>query len=699
MPFRLFRVNSRGVRVHRAQHVAPLLLILFTLLSVWQAQTQQSAVFAQESTSEATEPEPTDDVTVTPPVSIISSEPLQGVFGQVTTLSVFGANFTNQTTVRLVGFGLLTVTFVNSGALTAIVPNNVAPGQYLVEISDPARGSATSPNTFTVLSPTNTPMPPSAPTATIPPPTFVPGAPALLIRSYVVNPSTVAPGGSFTITVEVVNQGTRAAQGISVTIATGGSFFAANGQANALLPDISPGGSTIFSLAAAASTAAVAGPNPLALTFTYRDFEGTAGTSTQNLTVNVQEVSQASQVTLARYMINPSPVVAGEAVDVTLLIMNSGNETAVQALVKISTDEGAILLPGPDGDSFPLGDIAPGASVGIEIPLRVNAEADPGPQLQQITISYLQNGEAQTVTASMTIEVSETQAPAPLFLLAAYDTGDDTLQPGDRFTLTINLQNAGNNDANDVLLTYGTVDNSSTDSGTPTGGGSSANTTFAPVGAGGTTFIGAIASGETIELEQDFVVNGTVTSGIYNLNITLRYTKPDGTAAQENLRASIVVIVPPRIRLRLEEPLPDPAMSGEPFSFSLGMINFGRNDLILTFANVEVENGEVLDGDEAYLGVLRGGGGENSVDAVIMPSEEGTVTITVSIHYLDDFNQEQTIVETYEVEAEYIEPTDEFFPDGGMGENPNFPPVEMTPEPVNTDWIGSFILGFFGLGS
>src|SRR5262245_22594538 len=125
MLFRLFRVNSRKARVQpriRAQHVAPL-LVLFTLLSIWQAQTQQTAVLAQEATLEATQPDVTDEPSPTPQVSIISSEPLQGIFAQVTTLSIFGANFTNQTTVRLVGYGLLTVTFINSGALTAVVPN------------------------------------------------------------------------------------------------------------------------------------------------------------------------------------------------------------------------------------------------------------------------------------------------------------------------------------------------------------------------------------------------------------------------------------------------------------------------------------------------------------------------------------------------------------------------------------------------
>jgi hypothetical protein len=81
-----------------------------------------------------------------------------------------------------------------------------------------------------------------------------------------------------------------------------------------------------------------------------------------------------------------------------------------------------------------------------------------------------------------------------------------------------------------------------------------------------------------------------------------------------------------------------------------------------------------------------------------MASEEGTVTITVSIGYLDDFNQEQAIVETYEVDALFIQVTDEFIPDIGGGGS-EFPVEEFTPEPPATDWIGGFILGLLGLGS
>jgi hypothetical protein len=676
--------------------------LLFTLLilggvGLLQAQEATPETTPEEATGEITqETEQVTPPTATPTISVLRSEPTQIVAGQSATISIFGANFTEDTTVRLVGFGLLQVTVVNSGALTAVVPSSVPAGQYSLEISDPTRGTMLSPNLLNIVLPTATPLPPSntpQPIPTLPPATAIPGEPSLLVRNYTVSPLVVVPGGGVSLTLEIYNQGSRTAQGVSISIASGGTFSSAAGQGSVILPDILPGASTYATLAAVAATTAAEGANSVQINFAYRDFEGRTYSSSASLTVYVQTVDQNSQVTLARYMVEPNPVLPGENVTVTVLVMNSGSETASQVLLRIGTSAEGVLLPGPQGDSFPMGDLAPGASASLELPLVVNTEAQAGPQLQPITIEYLQDGEARTVNTSITINVSETQSPAPLFLLVSYSTGADVLQPGDRFTLTVTIQNVGVLDANDLLVSFGTVD--AADTGTPSA--PTTSTAFAPVDAGGTVYIGEMAGGEEIVLSQNFVVNGTVTSGIYNLPITLRYTKPDGTPASETLRASIVVIVPPRIRI-LPQGLPESANVGETLLFSAEMINIGRTDINITFANVSVENGEVVDGAETYIGTLRAGQ-TNSVEATILPLEEGELTITLTLNYLDDFNQEQTITESFVLEAIFfVPPTDDFF--GGGGEGGEFPPVEEIPPTTSSgDILGRLLLGFLGLGS
>ena len=106
--------------------------------------------------------------------------------------------------------------------------------------------------------------------------------------------------------------------------------------------------------------------------------------------------------------------------------------------------------------------------------------------------------------------------PAPLLLLAAYETGVDTLQPGTRFTLTVDIQNAGTANAANTIITFGTVtstgngsgDSSTGSNGSSTGGTSSTpSSTFAPLGSAGLSFIGDIETGELVQevTDVDFV--------------------------------------------------------------------------------------------------------------------------------------------------------------------------------------------------
>ena len=235
------------------------------------------SVLAQETTETPVDP----TATVAPqPVMVIHTEPGQFTNGQVGVLSVFGANFTDQTTVRLVGIGLLQVTFVNGGALTAVLPADLSPGQYGIEVSTPGGGSAMSPNSITVSSPPQ-PLPTAAPPTDVPtafptlvPPTAVPGQPSLIVRDFAAIPSIVAPGAPLALTFVLLNQGNRAAQGVSVSLDPGGKFLPANGQAGVALPDMPPGSSVQVTLNAMAARDAAEGPTNIPITMSYRDFEG-----------------------------------------------------------------------------------------------------------------------------------------------------------------------------------------------------------------------------------------------------------------------------------------------------------------------------------------------------------------------------------------------------------------------------------------
>jgi len=662
--------------------------------------------------AQATE-EPTN--TPLPTLSVSSIEPLRVTAGQQAVLSVFGANFADTTVVRLVGVGLMQTTFVSSGALMASLPASLAPGQYAVEVTDPALGTAGASQRLTVDAPTATPPPPTdvppptqAPLPTdIPPtplpPTPYPGEPKLVVRSFSASPSAVAPGETVALTFEIVNQGTRSALGGAVALDEGGQFVPAAGQASAVLPDLVLGASYRVTLRAVAGMEAPEGPVSIPITMTYHDFEANAYTSKGTLSAFVVKAEEVSQVTLAGYAFAPDPVEPGSRVRLTGIVTNSGNETATSVLLRV-TGADSVLLAGPQGDSLPLGDIAPGTSAAVAIELVVKGDAEPGPQAQPVTITFLQGGEPQEVSTSVTVDVAKVEETAPLILLKSYSTGKEELQPGDRFTLRLWLENVGDGTAADMLVTFGTVQStggtpggSGDTSGGDSGGGqqtsTTPSTTFAPLGAGGSIFVGDVAAnGGRASLTQTFIVDGTVKSGIYSLPITLRYTKADGSTAQETLAASMVVVAPPRLQITLQGIIPETVNIGEPFPLALEIANSGAATVNLTGAATEGENIDVLEGKELPLAPVKAGE-DTTFNALVMPLEEGPVSVTLTLRYLDDLNQERTIVRTYETEAIAPPPP----PDDPMIGQPVMPEPQV--EDGDDDVVGRFLRGLLGLGS
>lgn len=633
-----------------------------------------------------------------PQVSVTGVEPTQMQSDAGGTLSVFGANFTSSTTVRLVGYGLLQTTLIHSGALTASVPAGIPAGQYTIEVADPANGSATAPASLNITQPPQ-PLPtfePPTPMPTPQPPTPQPGQPALAARGFNANPAVVAPGGVVRLTFELVNQGNWPAQGVVVSVAGDSHFAPANGQASATVPDIPPGGAQVVTLDVVAAADAPAGPNPVPLNLSYRDFQGETYTQTTTLSVQVSEGAAASQVVMSNYEVNPSPVQPGEEVRIRVLISNTGDKTARRVQLRVSGTDG-ILLAGPYGDTYPIGDLAPGASSSFEIPMLVRGDAEAGPQSQPFTFTYLQDGESRESAGSMTILVERVIRPEPLLILSEYSYGAEYLQPGDRFTLQMTLTNVGTAAAENTLLQFGEVE-APTDGGnggqggtggSGSGSGGSGNA-FAALGVGSSVFAGTIGAGETIMLEQLFIVNGTVSSGIYNLPVNLRYTYVDAEEPEEaSLNASLVVISPPRVRMELAEPLPEPANVGEPLPIVLAVENTGTNDVRFDRAEVTAENAEVLEGAQSRLSRLEADD-DLTVTALITPNAEGEFSVTFRLHYRDELNQPQFLEHTIR----------------GTAVMPPPPPVEEPPPPVaepvdqtgDDDFIGRLLLGFLGLG-
>lgn len=625
-------------------------------------------------------------------ISVTAAEPTLATQGQEVILTVLGANFGTDTTVRLLGFGILQTEFVNSSALRATVPGTIAPGSYGIEVSALGRGTVLVRGvTFTVMAatvtpaPTSEPLPTSQPLPTREPATPMPGQPALVVRNFRAAPINAVPGQSVSLSFEIVNQGSRMAEGISVGLTEGSAFAPANGLASVLPSDIPPGGSREVNLSVIVPTDAPFGPNSVSLTMAYRDFSGTTYTNNAIVSVSVPAVPEiVSEITLSRYWVDPEAVSPGETVKVTVEIANLGNTTIDQAVMRMKD---GVLLAGPEGDTFSLGILYPGEKLIRVYNMVVSGSAESGPQPQPVELSYIDDGEVTTVSSSITVSVTEVAAQTPLLLLDGYSIGENTiLKPGDQFTLAASIKNVGEADVTSVLAVFGNVEPDSPGNNPPPATGN----IFAPINSGGSHYIDVIeASGEAITLTQDFIVSGSTDSGIYSLPLTLLYE--DGETKQVQLSASIIVVAAPRLQINVQSPVPPTANVGEPIPIALQLVNTGTKVINLTSASVITDNGDVLDGAEIPLRALKADG-EVFVNGTVMPAVEGTVTISVIIGYTDDLNRGQVLEQMFITEAVMPLPIDDFPP----------PFEEPTPEPEaeeEDNLLSRFLLGLVGLGS
>lgn len=635
-------------------------------------------------------------------VTVENLEPKQITSGTTTTITVIGSGFVSgESQVTISGLSPLdTVVNGNGRRAAGQVPSGIAPGNYLVRITDDRCPGdfVDGPPGLMTLNVVGVPEP--LPTIQIPdPPTPVPGSPVLLARNFVASPPNIPPGGTTTLTFEVVNTGNRTAEGIIASLQTGGAFVPAGGQSSVTLNSLFPGAATSVSLTVVASGSAEPGPTTVPVTLTFRDFTGENYSTDVALSVTIDRVTEVAQLILGSYSFNPDPVVPGNPVLVTVEVTNSGTDAALQSLLTL-TGESNILLAGPRGDRFPMGDIPPGGTVRLEVPMIVSSAAKAGPQSQPFNVQYFRKGEAQDVSGSMTINVAAVAQVVPIMLLESYAVDKDPLAPGEEFTMTVNLRNVGAVSAQGILVTFGTVESSGGTGGDDDGddgtGGSTTSTTpsttFAPLGSGGTLFIGDVAANGDTSFEQGFIVSGTATSGIYSLPITLRYQKPDGSSTQDNLRASVVVIAPPTLRIDLLNPVPEEVNIGEPLVLSFELANTGTTKVSLTNAIGETDNGEVVEGMEIFLGDVAASD-TAAYNAVVIPAEEGEVTVTVRFGYKDALNKDRELVETYTALA--VPPPPPI--DEG-------PPIDIPEQPIDepeapTDILGRLLLGLLGLGS
>ena len=276
-------------------------------------------------------------------------------------------------------------------------------------------------------------------------------------------------------------------------------------------------------------------------------------------------------------------------------------------------------------------------------------------------------------------------------VITGYSTDTNPLQPGEKFTLKLTIQNVGNAKSQRVTMIVGGGSSGSSGEtpqpgGVSGGGGDFAN--FAPVGASNVKSLGDLSPGDKIEASQNLVVNVSTNPGAYPMRITFSYLNDKNETINDEQVITLLVYSLPNLDVSFYQP-PGELFTGQPGALPIQIVNVGRRLAVL--GNVKIESdGGLVESGTGLVGSLDVGG-FFTIDSLFTPDQPGTNKINVTVDYVDDFNQPRTFTKTLEVEV--IEQVIEEIP-----ETPNGGVEEPAAE---TFWqkVKRFILGILGLDS
>lgn len=130
---------------------------------------------------------------------------------------------------------------------------------------------------------------------------------------------------------------------------------------------------------------------------------------------------------------------------------------------------------------------------------------------------------------------------------------------------------------------------------------------------------------------------------------------------------------------------------GQPGLLPIQIVNQGRQSVVLGVMTVSSRSGTIENG-QSTVGALEVGG-YFPLDVIFTPEQAGRNEITVTVNYIDDFNQLRSLRQTLTVEVLEAALDVEPMPDGGG---------EPFPSPAEeTFWqkLWRFLLGLLGLDS
>jgi hypothetical protein len=469
------------------------------------------------------------------------------------------------------------------------------------------------------------------------------GYPAFNIDSWTTNPVNLERGGTFVLTMTFSNVGTYGADEVQVEVADDANFVGLGTSPR--FQHMGIGAQVTTTLQVGISETIETGYYGIPIQFSYHHsaLGGQTQTATRTIGVNVtglspfwdQQDTGAPQLVIEGSQVGLSDTGDGVLL-VTLDLRNIGNRTATNVVVNLDSSD--VFSPA-EGVSSAFGldkDIDVDQHAEITVPL-VLITSPEGNISQSFTLEYASySGGSYSDTQSVPILLGHLTAQTPHLLIEGYTVEPQPITPGAQVRLTINMANLGAGAAQQVFVRFG----DSADSLDP----------FAPVGSSNVLFLEQLPAESRVELGLDLLVDGSAESGLVPIDVSLTYDSVYGIEETETFTISLQVEATPHLEIDFYQDIAQPVTVGDTFDLPIEVINIGENSVNVSTIEAESDLLQITDGS-LYLGQLDGGtSGTFSPSAEAM--QAGTATVVVTVNYLDDFQQPQSIIQRLSVEVQ-----------------------------------------------
>jgi hypothetical protein len=604
------------------------------------------------------------------PLGLNSVEPASVIREEGGVITVLGTGFAEGIAVRLVGYGLLDTTCANPNMARAVVPAGVPDGVYALQVTrmdgETAVLDAALTVTASIVSPTPLPEPTSTPDFRLP---------ALLVCGVSTSSSSIRPGDEFSVNLVICNAGGLGVKDGMVLIDSQSLIpVGDNGHGFGEIP---PGGSitTVQRLRVPASAAP--GIALVEVNMQVNDLRGVLHTFQGSTPVEIAAKpvpvggggTQQPRFSILSVETNPADLSPGSHFDISFRLMNTGGK-ASQVIFKAVPDTVFAQVKGSESvlvESLPAGE-----EVVVHLPLSIRNHVQVGYYEMTLSVDY-GGGQPGSIELKHGLEITADTSIRPRLVVLEYRVEPGFVSQGDRLEMTLVVANLGGAPANQVMINLG---------GTP-----DRLRPFSPVNSGNVRYLPGLEPGKSAQVTFTLLVDGRAEARAYNLGVELTCGGGQEDQFKEEQVISLLVqnrpffqagfyrevnfgIVGQQVRLPVEIANLSPA-------------RFNVLSVALTSHQIDFNNGEV------FVGKMESGS-VFSMDTTGVPRQAGRAVIEITINYLDDFNQPQSVVKTLALEV-----NERNMPQAPVKEQP----VEITVPENFWQAVLRFIRGLFGLGS